>query len=216
MAMNPVLYNIANLQSGRGTGAFRGVRVAPELRNTEIPTFDSKRADELLTQLNTKRDAFKTSYDPLKATYDAIPDQIATADYYLNKLSVGSGTWWNWKTKRNILVDQASKLSPQLSSLSSQYQSSIAPLQTERTSMRDTYKNAASRVDHLAFAAPDSESAGASPTISEGASLAATDLYSDTLESEVIGRKQIAQTTSEPEDDLVSGAVESSIYSRGK
>lgn len=214
MAINPVLYNIANLQSGKSTGAFRGVRAAPALRNTELPTFDSAKADSLLESLNSMKSKYAETRNAQDARYAALPGLWA-ADY-AEADNYKPGTKY-----RSFLYDRAGgyqyewkQLPAQINAGFSAYQTSLAPLQSERTSMIDSYKDAAGKVDHLAFASPSASDSPASPT--QGASLAATDLYSDDLETAITGRKQEQLQLPEPEDDVVTGAMQSSIYSRGK
>lgn len=214
MAMNPVLYNIANLQSGRGTGSFRGVKVAPELRNTEFAQFDKAASDTLLSQLNAMKSDYSIQRAADDARYAALPGLWTESGRLYDSFKPGTKARTFYAAQRDAYQAEYKALPSLINTRLSQYKTALTPLQTQRESLIGSYADETRKADHLAFASPSSENA--SPTISEGASLAATDLYSDTLESEVIGRKQLAQTTSEPEDDLVSGMVESSIYSRGK
>lgn len=86
----------------------------------------------------------------------------------------------------------------------------------EQNRLTEAFKQKQQELDslgYLAFAGPSADSA--SPALSTGASLAETDLYSDELESTMLGRKQLAQQTlGSPEDDLVTGALQSSMYSK--
>lgn len=71
-------------------------------------------------------------------------------------------------------------------------------------------RNAMTGLGHLAYAGPDETTASPSPTTAQ--QLGATDLYSQDLEAQVLGRKQRMQEA--PEEDIMSGVLQSSLYRR--
>lgn len=81
MATNPVLYNIQNLQQGRSTGTFRGVRQAPQL--SDVATQRSA----LIGQYNTDLEGASKEAVTKQTAYETLSKQIAA------QVAVGKGTY---------------------------------------------------------------------------------------------------------------------------
>lgn len=67
-------------------------------------------------------------------------------------------------------------------------------------------------IESLGYLATKAPTDSASPPPSTGVTLAATDLYSGDLNQQMLGKKAAQQAG--PEDDIVSGLMQSSLYSR--
>lgn len=82
----------------------------------------------------------------------------------------------------------------------------------EATRITNKLKSDQAGIESLGYLATKGPSDSASPPVSTGETLAATDLYSGDLNQQMLGKKAAQQAG--PEEDIVSGLMQSSLYSR--
>lgn len=249
---NPVLYNIENLQRGRSTGVFSGVRSTQQLsdaalaRTAEANAYsarlDSARIgtedrkvvyDTTLSDLIGKTTAAKEVYDKDTTAFtEVFPDLQRKLANTSQRIIVGFN--WNGTSFSPMYGTNPEWLKAQKAYDSAKdaqykrtesYNSLVNTSKATAESAFETYAGKESRIlkefqakqaerdpqGYLAYEAP--AETDVSPTVT-GETLADTELYSDTLASEMLGKKQQLQTQAQPEEDILSGVLQSSLYSR--
>ena len=232
---NPVLYAIQNLQSGRNSGVFSAVRsvqkanantmgvmeeiasIAPQVQvaqeglNSRKPTYDA-----LIESLQAQVPAVAQGKG---AAYASARGDQATVDYYTGLLQQDTkynGTYQKLRGEAQAKVE--AKISPWLqqeAAIKQQQADGYTAYVGDSKAVMDSLAEKKTRLassGYLAFAAPDEDTATPSPT---GDSLASTDLYSDSLATQMGAKKAEQQATPDaPEEDILSGVMQSSLYSR--
>jgi hypothetical protein len=242
MPINPVLYAIQNLQQGKSTGAFRGVRSSPELADSAVSRIDlnseySEKFGDVLRGSGERRKVYETELEKLIASSNTLKTNYGNESAYSRDtalpglyrelwknegwgISYRNNPGW-FKYKDRIRTEERNQRNRTLS-----YNTSITNNKSAADAQYEIYTGAADRLNaeyktketamdksgYLAFAAPDEEAVSPSTT---GETLASTDLYSDSLEAQMIDRKQqIQKSGTTPDEDILTGMMQSSLYQR--
>lgn len=209
---NPVLYAINNLVSGRGTGVFRGVQVAPQLANLRERAASIPGVTPLAETFGADLEATKSLINQLVTT--AARSNTTSQALALSNLEKGAAYWY--KAAETSNKGPTRDRIRELGDLSASYASAKTTLDASRAQVAkynaevEARNKAINESGFLALAGPTANTV--SPPVTAGQSLSATDLYTGNIESQMLGRKQASELI--PEDDVVTGALQSSIYGR--